>query len=393
MSLKHTNHNQIATQAKSSVKIQIVFLLNSFGVGGIERQLAAQLQHYNQEKYSFHLITLYNYPDRQTLYNQLPEGVQIHKFNGTYGKANLRELWRVATLLKRLQPSLVVSSMFGPNTFNRLVSLWLGYVPLPREHNTYKDRGLIQRVIEHIGSYISPTTVAVSNEVATFTAKQSWVSKHKYTIIQNGVDLEHISKAQSQLALAVAQLKTEFQIPVEGRVWLNVARLKPQKNHDLLIEAFAEHTKSYPLDRLFILGGGHEEHRLREKIGVLGLSDQIILTGYRADVFAFYELADYFILTSDIEGFPNVVLEAMAFGVPVLSTAVAGIDEIIREGENGFMLERTVSSVRDTMGRVRSLSPEADAKLRTTAKHSVQHFSIERTVERYEKLFESMLKT
>jgi glycosyltransferase involved in cell wall biosynthesis len=378
--------------AKQSHRHTIVFLLNSFGIGGIERQLLAQLKHYSRDKYDLHLIVLYNYEDRPTLYDELPPDVTVHRFHCLYGKLNLLELWQVAKLLKQLKPRLVISSMFGPNAFNRFCSVFLGYTPLPREHNTYADLGWPQRVIEHLFSYLSPTVVAVSNEVADFTARQSWLPRRKYTVIQNGVDLEQLAKQRTKTVAHTAQLRREFDVSDTSRVWLNVARLKPQKNLDLLIDSFAVYSKTYPADHLFILGDGHEYNRLVAKVEALGLSERIHLTGYRSDVLTFYELADYFILTSDIEGFPNVVLEAMAFSLPVLSTAVAGIDEIVVDGKNGFVLERSIEAVRATMSNVRDCSDERYQALCQEAAAAVQAFDMTQTVARYEQLFDSLLQ-
>lgn len=371
-------------------KIKIGFLFNSLGVGGIERQFIAQCRHYDTEQFEIHLFTLYNYPDRVSLYTDLPDHVVVHTFSCLYGRVNLRELRRLFRCLREEKINILVSSMFGPNTISRFFSLFLPYVPIARENNTYTDKKLLKRCVDHMLAHCSPVIVTVSNTVADFAAKQAWIPRKKFQPIHNGIDLAAIEAARSDVAAKM--LRSEFSLTLDQRVWLNVARLKPQKNHDLLIDAFALHVQQFPSDVLFIVGGGHEERRLQSKIAERGLIKSIMLTGYRADVFAFYQLADFFILTSDIEGFPNVALEAMAFGLPVLSTNVAGIDEVIFDGKNGYIIERVPAAVCDTMRKIRTRDTNELRVMHSESMATSTKFSIQTTVDLYQKLFIALVK-
>lgn len=128
---------------------------------------------------------------------------------------------------------------------------------------------------------------------------------------------------------------------VEKRI-VSVGRLHKQKNHALLIEAFAmlpESKKEYILE---IYGDGPLREKLQNKIDTMGLSNRVFLRGFCNDVHKRIVNATMFVLTSDYEGMPNALLEAMALGLPCISTdySPGSIKEFIFDGENGLIVPR-----------------------------------------------------
>ena len=111
-----------------------------------------------------------------------------------------------------------------------------------------------------------------------------------------------------------------------------VAGLRPQKNPALLLEAFHRGPASDPRARLLFAGRGALKPELERRIGALGLQARVHLLGLRSDVPAMLNAADVFVLSSDYEGNPLAVLEAMAAGLPVISTAVGGVPELVEGG-------------------------------------------------------------
>jgi glycosyltransferase involved in cell wall biosynthesis len=120
---------------------------------------------------------------------------------------------------------------------------------------------------------------------------------------------------------------------------VNVARLHKQKRQDILIEAFHEVRRRFPEAVLWIAGEGPEESVLR---GLTG--DGVQFLGYRRDVPRLLHAADLFVLSSDWEGMPLSVLEAMNEGVPIVSTDVAGISDLIQHGVSGRVVPRGKSA-------------------------------------------------
>jgi glycosyltransferase involved in cell wall biosynthesis len=125
----------------------------------------------------------------------------------------------------------------------------------------------------------------------------------------------------------------------EPPVIVAAGRLAEAKNYPLLIDALAILRRTVRA-RLFILGQGDRETAMREQIDRLGLTDAVVLCGFQANPWAFIARADVFALTSRYEGFGNVLVEAMACGVPVIATTSPGTREIVTDGVDGLLVDR-----------------------------------------------------
>lgn len=119
-----------------------------------------------------------------------------------------------------------------------------------------------------------------------------------------------------------------------------VGRLTPQKNYPLLLSAFAEVCKKNAEYTLHIYGQGIEEKMLKKYVNKLRIQDRVVFEGFYLDVHERIKDADIFVMTSDFEGLPNALMEAMAMGFPVISTdcPAGGPRMLIRNGENGLLV-------------------------------------------------------
>jgi glycosyltransferase involved in cell wall biosynthesis len=124
------------------------------------------------------------------------------------------------------------------------------------------------------------------------------------------------------------------------RLVVAVGRLHVQKRFDLLLEAFAAAAAEVPAARLAIVGTGKLQGDLAAKARALGILDRVAFAGFRSDVAAVLAAADLFALSSDDEGLPMVVLEAMAAGRAVVATDVGSVRDLVVEGETGLVVPR-----------------------------------------------------
>lgn len=120
---------------------------------------------------------------------------------------------------------------------------------------------------------------------------------------------------------------------------VSVGRLERQKRHDVLIRAFAIVAEKYPELVLKIYGQGAQEAALQELIRQLQLEGRVLLMGTRNNIFDHINDAAAFVMSSDFEGLPNALIEAMALGLPCVSTRCSpgGAEELIQDGENGYL--------------------------------------------------------
>jgi GalNAc-alpha-(1->4)-GalNAc-alpha-(1->3)-diNAcBac-PP-undecaprenol alpha-1,4-N-acetyl-D-galactosaminyltransferase len=131
-----------------------------------------------------------------------------------------------------------------------------------------------------------------------------------------------------------------------------VGRLVHQKGFDLLLRAFACIAEAVPTWKLVIIGEGEERGALEKLAGSLGISNRIDMPGWHHDPVEVLRTAGLFVMSSRFEGFPNALVEAMACGIPVVSTAWAGATEIITDGTDGLLVPHDHSRLAAAMRRV-----------------------------------------
>ena len=149
-----------------------------------------------------------------------------------------------------------------------------------------------------------------------------------------------------------AEVRAEFD--AEGaELVVTVGRYAPEKNHALLLEALALVADRRPAARGLLVGVGDLEDELRRHVARLGLDGRVTITGERADAIDITAAADVFALSSDWEGLPMAVLEALALGTPVVSTDVGGIAYAVRDGATGLLVPpRDAESLAAAIERV-----------------------------------------
>lgn len=173
------------------------------------------------------------------------------------------------------------------------------------------------------------------------------------------------------------------------KIVMAVGRLEPQKNFDLLIRAFTY--IRYSKTRLIIIGEGSSRTKLENLIGKLKLKNKVTLIGWRNNVFPYLKKADIFVLPSRYEGFGQVLLEAMALGIPTVSTdAPFGPGEILKFGKYGLVLSKNKSNV---MGKTIDLilsSKKEWKRLSLAGSSRVKDFSPTNILPRYKELIEKI---
>ena len=184
-----------------------------------------------------------------------------------------------------------------------------------------------------IGCAVTDLMIATSQGVADDLIASFAGDPNRIHVVPNPVDLATVRSASEEPIEAT--LEACWRRPVI----VAAGRLAGAKNYPLLIEALAIVRERIPAS-LFILGQGDEEPALRRLIEDRGLVDCVHLCGFRDNPWKYMARADVFALTSRYEGFGNVLVEAMACGVPVVATGSPGTRDIVSSGANGLLVDR-----------------------------------------------------
>jgi glycosyltransferase involved in cell wall biosynthesis len=231
--------------------------------------------------------------------------------------------------------------------------------------------------------------VAVSEEVAASVARHGLDGRTRLVTVPNGVPVEAVRAEAGN----VDGLRAELGIPADHQVVGTVAVLRRQKRlADWL--AVAARAAAEREDVTFLLvGDGPEAEALRARARTLGLGERLRMPGFRPDGRRLLGLMDLYLMTSDYEGLPVALLEAMALGVPAVATAVGGIPAVMEEGQDGFLtpvgavdeLARRTVDLLDDLALSRRMGEAAARKIE-------EGYHIRQRVRRLEDLYLEILE-
>jgi glycosyltransferase involved in cell wall biosynthesis len=222
-------------------------------------------------------------------------------------------------------------------------------------------------LMERMGFRLADASVVVTPE-DIFKGVAWGVGKpHDYILIRSGVELERFSRRRGRRDEARALLGIPVECPLVG----TVARLAPVKDPDAFLGVADLLMRDFPDCRFLIIGDGPMRPAVEKSILEKGIGGSVILAGNRSDVHMLLPGLDVFLLTSRSEGMPRVLLEALAAGVPGVSTDVGGVCELLTGSENGFIrpvgdlkgLAADVSGILSSQGLAERLLRNVDADL------------------------------
>lgn len=181
-------------------------------------------------------------------------------------------------------------------------------------------------------------------------------------------------------------------LPQEMKRIVSVGRLAPQKGHDVLLRAFAAVAREHPGWTLTIVGEGPERQALAELAIELGIAERVDLMGSVPEPGEVLVTSDFFVMASRYEGFPNALLEAMACGLPVISTDSVGAQEIVTDGHDGLLTPvEDEAALAQAMRRLIE-DPELRQRLGRNGAEVSERYSLDRIVERWDAALAAAMK-
>lgn len=274
----------------------------------------------------------------------------------------------------------------GTPAFN-LVAVWARLLArhsgrvIVVEHNTVslRSRGRLRKRIKlptmALTYRLADHVVAVSEGVADDLARSIWLDRARIRVIYNPFDVAGIREKAGE------PVDHPWLVERDKPVVLGVGRMTLEKDFEGLVRAFAVLRKSVDA-RLFLVGDGPERKRVEALVDELGIRDRVFFAGLDPNPFRYMARADLFVLSSKVEGFSRVLVEAMACGVPVVSTdCPSGPREILGDGEYGQLTP--LANARDlaaAMLTVLMLPPTERATLALNGQRRAEVFSSESAV-------------
>jgi glycosyltransferase involved in cell wall biosynthesis len=227
-------------------------------------------------------------------------------------------------------------------------------------------------------AWLARGILSVSHGVKDRLVRSYGYSPEKISVVYNGVDTKRFSPVSQGTRSA---LRSSLQIPDDGVVLVSAARLDPIKRLDRLIQAFAVLSLNHKELWLLLTGDGPLREELKALAQSVHQSEKIRFLGHVEDVCPILQASDVFVLPSDEEGFGIALVEAMACGLVCVATKTVGPCEIIEDGRNGFLTDRSYDGVLEGLHRALSLGPtERDALGSCARQKVVENFRVEDAV-------------
>jgi glycosyltransferase involved in cell wall biosynthesis len=322
----------------SEPRTRVMFVIPSLGPGGAERVLVTLLNHLDRGRIDPTLVVLRD--DALNLAPELPADLRVIVC-GT--RRVSRSLATVVRLAWRIRPHVVFSTLSHLNLGLAMVR----WAFPPGVRTVGRETSIVSSTLEgyrHVRAWRLAyrafyrrldSVICQSRPMLDDLVDSFGVPRQRLVQIGNPIDLQRVRRlAEAGRALEL------FGAP--GPNLVCCGRLSPEKGVDLVLDAFA--TVACPSATLTIVGGGPDEAALRERAARLGIADRVRWLGVRPDPIAYLAQADALVMGSRFDGFPNVALEAIACGTPVIATpATGGLAEIVA-GAQGCVLADEVSA-------------------------------------------------
>ncbi|MCS6858738.1 MAG: glycosyltransferase family 4 protein [Abditibacteriales bacterium] len=295
----------------------------------------------------------------------------------THGKLDPLTLWKLCRLIRREKVDVINTHLTTASFLGSLAGRLMGVPVVARvpatEHKTFFQ----------LAHYL----IAVSEGVKQHLVAQG-VRAEKIHVLYNGIDLDRYAHP-----LPSAEAKARLGLPANARTVGIVASLTERKGHRFLLHALKRIEPQVGEVHALFAGEGDQEDALRRLAASLGLSERVHFLGFRQDVVEVVSACDAFVLPSLKEGLSNAVMEAMALRRPVIVTNIAGMPELVRDGETGLLVPPAdVGALADALRRVLSDAAFAERLARNGRRFLEQHFDQQARLAEVEQFFQQVVK-
>jgi sugar transferase (PEP-CTERM/EpsH1 system associated) len=361
--------------------IKVLNLITELNIGGAEKALARLLARLDRGRFAPMVVCLYG--------GGGPVADEIRGLNvpvidlGMAAKWRWDAFWRLYRLLRWERPTVLHAWMFHANVLGRVLGRLAGVPVIISSERTMGMESRWRYWLNRITGLLTDRVVCVSQQVADFIVQEVGIPRYKILVVPNGIDVRHFEHLPAK-----QQARAMLGLSVDRMLIGTVARLDPVKRLDVLLHAM----RSLRDVDAVIVGDGPEGAQLEAMSERSGLAGRVHFAGRQDEVQTWLAALDVFVLSSDWEGMPNTVLEAMAGGLPVVATAVGGTPEVVVDGVTGMLVPP-----RDPDALARAIThllraPALRHQIGRAGRERVgKHFTLEQMVSRTEALYEELI--
>jgi glycosyltransferase involved in cell wall biosynthesis len=359
------------------------------GHGGAERLVVSMVRHRDRERFDYEVA--YVLEDRDTLVPQLRDaGVTVHSL-GARASHDLRWQGRLRALLARGDFDIMHSHLPYAATFGRLVAATL---PSRRPALVYTEHSMWNKMALAVKA-LNRATIALDDRllVVSEACRLSLPPhlRHRARVVVHGIELEPINQARLRRDEFRASVRAELGLRDGELLALTVAGLRWPKGYDVLLPAARSTVDRGTAVRFVAVGDGPLRGDLEHQHAALSLGDRFVFLGERSDVPRLLGAADLFVLPSRQEGLPLALMEAVSSGLPVVTTSVGELPNLLTSGWDAVLVppeqpEALAQAIQDLADHA-----ELRQRLSTSALELSRRFDVRRCVSEVESVYDELV--
>jgi len=368
--------------------LKTLFVIPSLGGGGAERILLEIIKNLTPKKFQPQLVL---FERRGPYLSQLPSEVKVYDLKKRRRIDFLKLVIKLAYIIAREKPDIILSFL----SYANLISILAKKLAFSKSRVIVSERGItsleiknqrFSRIKTFLIKKLYPYTeriVAVSQGVKRDLMVNFEIEGRRIEVIYNGLDIERIKELSSEVVNYNWFKSGIFYI-------IGIGRLAKEKGFQSLLEAFKLVREKHKV-KLLLLGEGEEFNNLESLCRALSIEKEVAFLGFQDNPYKYLARSNIFVLPSLREGFGNVIIEAMACGIPVIATRCPyGPEEIITDGVNGLLVP--VADVDALAEAILKLLDDKHLRKRLgeAGRKRAEDFSMKKVVSDYEKLFDQI---
>jgi glycosyltransferase involved in cell wall biosynthesis len=370
--------------------VQIALVITELDSGGAEQSFVELATRLDRARYTPRVMSLAPYRRRGELTplaeRLLAAGIDVQTCDAQHWLETPSVLRQLSRWLRSQSPGVLQTFLLHANVLGALAARRASVPVVVGGIRVAERRGSARNLVTRLGSRWTDQFVCVSQSVANFAAEHEKIPRDKLTVIHNGVDWQRFAHAQPID-------RDHLFVSNSGPVVAWIGRLDPQKDPLWLIERIPALLRHAPGAQFLLVGQGPLEGACHQRIRELNLAAHCRLLGFRRDIPELLRAVDLVVSTSRWEGLPNVLLESMAAGRPVVASDVEGVRELLGELSSAQIYPAQDADPFVSRAARFLTDPAHAAHYAAANQKRAAQFDWQHMVEQYQALYDRLVKT
>lgn len=373
--------------APPQAPVQVLHIIKSLGRGGAEVLLPESLNQHNRQRYHFHYIYFLPWKN-QVVPEIVAAGGTVVCMPARNNVQIMLQVRKIVQYIRRHHIQLIHCHLPWAGIVGRIAGKLSGVPVVYTEHNKWERYHRLTYLMNKWSFAAQQQVIAVSGEVANSIKTHYKRAKPAVQVVQNGIDTDKYASHHA----GARDIRRELDISPKATV-IGIAcvfRAQKRLTHWLGI-AHALH-QQHPDTRFIIVGDGVLHNEVHQKARDLNMEGYLHFAGLQTEMRPWLQAMDIFMMSSEFEGLPIALLEAMSMGCMPACTAAGGIPEVIKDGENGILVP--VNDPQQLAVRLSAFLLQRDqlaARQQAARDTVVNHFSMQKMVGQLEKIYEQLI--